>query len=351
MTPSVTFATTRHALSGALKRLASPWLSVAFFLLTAGGALATAYQWADATLLMALPFALLGINLGAAIATHARFRADAPLLLFHLALLALVLLFVYGRLTYFDGLAMVTRHTVFEGPFEREAHGPLHGEGFRTLSFANEGFVERDPSGPYRDTLNRVRWQDPVSGRWLSAEINNDRPLLLGGYRIYPTTRHQGFSPRLSWQAAAGAPAELGTVQLPPISAEQEDFPRGVKWYLSDDTELWAQLRTPVLKDVFSRQANLGVETLDHVLIIRQGADRHELRPGDSAALAGGRLSYLSLDSWIGYRVTGDPTGPWQVATILVALGSLIVFYARRLRHRINDAATVADVPAVAEGL
>ena len=350
MTPTVNFATTRHALSASLERLASPWLSVAFFLLSAAGALATAYQWSDATLLMALPFALLGLNLGAAIATHARFRADAPLLLFHLALLALVLLFIYGRLTYFDGLAAVTRHTAFDGQFEREDHGPLHGEGFRTLSFANEGFVERDPSGQYRNTLNRVRWQDADTGRWLSAEINNDRPLLLGDYRIYPTTRNQGFSPRLSWQAAAGGPAELGTVQLPPPPAVPEDFPRGIKWSLADGTELWTHLRTTVPKEVFARQANLGVDSLDHVLVIRQGEARYELRPGESAALAGGRLSYLSLDSWIGYRVTGDPSGPWQVATILVAVGSMIVFYVRRLRRRGSDADAVVANGTATEG-
>lgn len=330
------FAATRQAGSAWLGYLATPWLTVVFFLLTAGGALATAYEWSDATLLMALPFGLLGLNLGASIATHARFRADGPLLLFHLALLGLVLLIVYGRLTYFDGLAILTRDAVFEGEFERQSQGPLHGAGFRALSFVNEGFAERDPTGTYRNTLNHVRWQDPGTGRWLQADINNDRPLLLGGYRIYPS-RHRGFSPRMSWQPVAGGPAELGTVQLPPASAAPDDFPRGVKWYLSDNTELWTQLRTAVPMAELNRQANLGVEALEHVLIIRQGEQRHELRPGESAALDGGRLTYLSLDSWLGYRVVGDPTEPWLAATILVAIGSLVVYYVRRLRHRVND--------------
>lgn len=334
-----------------LKWLASPWLSVAFFILSAAGALATAYQWLDATSLMALPFSLLGLNLGAAIATHARFRADVPLLLFHLALLALVLLFIYGRLTYFDGIAMVTRGAEFQGEFERHEYGPLHGDGFRRLSFANEGFLERDPSGAYRNTLNRVRWRDTASGQWLSAEINNDRPLLLDGYRIYPTTRNQGFSPRLSWQPALGGPAELGTVQLPPPPAVPEDFPRGVVWYLPGDIELWAQVLTPVPRDVFVRQANLGVDSLDHVLVIRQGATRHELRPGESATLEGGRLTYLALDSWIGYRITGDPTGQWQVATILVAISSLIVFYGRRLRLRGGNSGDLPDAGTAREGV
>ena len=64
-----------------LTLLASPRLTVVFFVLAAAGSLATAHELHDATVLMALPFALLGLNLGAAVFAHARFRADAPLLL------------------------------------------------------------------------------------------------------------------------------------------------------------------------------------------------------------------------------------------------------------------------------
>jgi hypothetical protein len=335
MRPALALSSASSSMQDWIARLASPWLTIVFFLLAAAGALATAHKLDNATPLMALPFALLGVNLGAAIVAHPRFRADLPLLLFHLALLALVLLFVFGRLTYFDGQAILTRAVPFEGHFDSENRGPLHGDGYRKLSFVNAGFVDYGPQGRYTNTVNRVRWKDPASGQILSAEISGDRPLALAGYRIYPT-EHRGFSPRLAWRPDSGA-AENGAIPLPRLTAGQEEFPRGVAWRTSDGSELWAQIVTPVPSMELQRRPNLGIDGLDHVLVIRQDDARHELRPGQSIALKGGRLDYLALDSWIGYRIVRDPTESWLAATIVVAVASLVWFYLRRLGRHLPD--------------
>lgn len=333
MRPALVLPSSLPPIRDWIARLASPRLTVAFFLLAAAGALATAHKLDDATSLMALPFALLGLNLGAAVVAHPRFRADLPLLVFHLALLALVLFFVFGRLTYFDGQTLLTRGVAFDGNFDSENRGPLHGEAHRKLSFVNDGFVDHGPQGRYTNTTNRVRWRDPATGSILSAEISGDRPLALSGYRIYPT-EFRGFSPRLSWRPASGA-AENGIIPLPPLTAGQEEFPRGVAWRTADGRELWAQVVTPVPSTELQRRPNLGTDGLDHVLVIRQGDSRQELRPGQSAAMEGGTLSYLALDSWIGYRIVRDPTEPWLAAAILVAVMSLVWFYQRRLTRRL----------------
>lgn len=317
------------------ERMASPWLTLLFFLLAAAGSLAAAHKLEAATALMALPFTLLGLNLVAAVIAHPRFRADLPLLVFHLALLALVLLFTVGRLTYFDGRTLLTRGEAFDGSFESEQHGPLHGDAYRRISFVSESVVEGDPSGTYRDTRNRVRWRDPASGAILHADINNDRPLLLAGYRIYPM-RFRGFSPRLAWQDANGR-IEYGTVQLPPLSARQEEFPRGTAWRMSSGEELWAQILTSVPTADLYRRINLGTDRIEHRLVIRQNDVRHELLPGQSVALNGGRLTYMSLDSWLAYRIVRDPTEPWLAAAVVVAIASLTWFYARRVFRRPLD--------------
>ena len=106
---------------------------------------------------------------------------------------------------------------------------------------------------------------------------------------------------------------------------------------MNDGTELWSQVVSAVPANELDRRANLGAETLDHVLIVWQGERRFELRPGDSATLAGGKLSYLRLESWIGYRVVYDPTESWLAAAIIVAVGSLVVFYGRRFRRPVPD--------------
>ena len=80
MRPALAFPTTSSAPSREwVARLASPWLTIIFFLLTAAGALATAHKLDDATPLMALPFALLGLNLGAAVVAHPRGRGGPAL--------------------------------------------------------------------------------------------------------------------------------------------------------------------------------------------------------------------------------------------------------------------------------
>jgi len=77
-----------------------------------------------------------------------------------------------------------------------------------------------------------------------------------------------------------------------------------------------------------------GAGELQHHLVLRVGELRQELRPGDVVALDGGKLAYVGMGSWMGYRVIYDPTKPWLVATTLVAVGSLLAFYARLLRRR-----------------
>lgn len=322
----------RVSVAELLRLLASPRLTVTFFLLTAASALAVAHGLGSATLLMVPPFALLAGNLGAALLTHPRFRADLPLLVFHLALLALVALFAIARLLVFEGQFVLTNGLNFDGHFEKEMRGQLHGDGYRQLAFVNDGFVEHSEgiAGRYRtSTTNFVRWADP-DGTWRAAEISDDRPLVLDGYRIYPSEL-RGFSAFLVWKPTEGA-EERGAVNLPPIGSNE--FPQGIAWRLADGTELWSMIRTAPPGRFIGDRVNLGASSLDHSLVVWAGEERRELRPGGSATLAGGRITYVALDAWIGYHVVADPTQPWIVATIIAAVGSLVWYYLRRLASR-----------------
>lgn len=324
LAPSV-LATRARAVSA----LASPRITVAFFLLMAAGALLTARWGADPTLATSLPFSLLVINLFAAILSNARFRADLPLLLFHLALLALVALFVVARLIFFDGATILTAGTTFEGNLVKDSRGPLHGDSIDRLRFANEGFNEHFPErGKYLTTYNQVRWWDQA-GRSHVSEIGDDRPLILDGYRIYATAR-RGFSPLFAWQPASAA-LQLGTVQLP----DNGDNGLGpvTSWQLPGGPEVWILLdieATPT-PNPGEQRSGLGASEIHHKLVLRHGELRHELRPGESISLDGGRLTYVQLDSWMGYRIIWDPTEPWLIGSVIVGVASLIWFYARSL--------------------
>lgn len=317
-----------------LVTLAAPRWTLLFFLLTALSALAVAYELMTATALMVAPFALLVVNLAASLLTHARFRTDLPLLIFHLALLVLVALLVLARLIYLDGRATLTSGTAFDGQMQMLEQGPLHPGRVQDLHFANDGFAENfylEGKGRHRATYNRLRWQDE-SGRWQAAQIGDDQALHLKGYKIY-TAGRRGYSPLFRWQPgneATGGEGHLGTVQL---SAQQDGvYAPSTSWTLPGGPEVWLMLETKVLPQSQSGQRkNLGADALDHSLVLRVGQQRFVLGPGQSVSLPEGKLTYVRLDTWMGYLISYDPTLPWIMATILIGLGSLIWFYWRRI--------------------
>ncbi|WP_156822026.1 cytochrome c biogenesis protein ResB [Azoarcus sp. KH32C] len=307
--------------------LASPKLSAAFFVVMAGCALWARIPERSATLAMLLPFSLLTANLLAAIVTNRRFRADLPLLVFHLALLALVVTLVVARLTYFEGQATVTGGTAFDGKLISETSGALHSRRLDDLRFTNLGFTENYPErGHYHATYNRVRWR--ADGATHTADIGDDIPLILAGYRIY-TTRHRGFSPVFRWQKTDGTD-ELGTVQL--RDSNNGAFAGANEWQLPDGRQAWlmVDIEAPSEEQTGAHvRANLGAGSDTDRLILRVGDERHTLSPGEQLVLPEGTLTYVRLDSWMGYRIVADPTKPWLIGTIAVAVISLVWFYSR----------------------
>lgn len=320
----------KHAIPLWVHALASARWTVLFFLMSALAALAVAHEVMTATVLMVLPFTLLVANLAASIVTHARFRADLPLLLFHLALVVLVLLFVLARLVYLDGRTTLTSGTAFDGQLQMESRGPLHRGHVQDLRFANDGFTEdfyAQGKGEHHATYNRVLWQDKA-GMWHAAQIGDAHPLLLDGYKIY-TTRRRGFSPVFLWQPKVGEEV-FGTVQLSAL--HDAAYASYAAWHLPSGIEAWVMLEDGGAKQPRSgHRANLGAGELEHDLVLRIGQQRHVLEKGQSLELAEGRLTYVRLDSWMGYLISYDPTLPWIMSTILIGLGSLVWFYWRRI--------------------
>lgn len=314
-----------------IRRLAAPRWTVLFFLATAAAALLVAQGGMPATPLMAAPFILLTINLLAAILSNARFRADVPLLVFHVALLALIVLVVLARLIYLDARTTLTQGQGFEGTPEFSEHGPLYAGGLSQIHYFNDGLTAHySEKGDYLGTYNRVRWQG-ADGRWRETEIGDDRPLVLRGYRIYATV-HRGLSPLFRWQPRQGEPT-LGTVQLRD-HRKADELPPAVGWKLPDGPEVWVQLNfSPLPTPRGSSQKDLGAAELEHALVLRSGDRREVIKIGDSVEFPEGRLSYLRLDSWMSYRIVYDPTVPWIIAVIFVGLGSLCWYYLARFQR------------------
>lgn len=319
-----------------LDRLASPYLSAAFFLLMAPAALIIGPGGQPASLWLLLPFLLLLVNLLAAILVNRRFRADLPLLIFHVSLLAVVFLFVIARLTYLDAATTLTSGTEFDGRMTKQEMGAFHPrEKLAGLRFANEGLRARySDDGTYRGTYNQVSWLSP-QGKIQYAEIGDDRPLLLNDYRIYATV-HRGLAPLFRWQRK-DRPPEVGNIQLADHRAGE--IPPSISWVLPGGPEAWVQLTVANVPRPQGRyQVDLGAGEIEHHLVLRIGNDRRELKIGDTVVLPEGELTYLRLNSWMSYRIVYDPATAWIMATVLVAAASLIAFYLRRLQPSGDDA-------------
>jgi ResB-like family len=287
------------------------------------------------TPLLALVFAALAINLLAALVVHPMLRRRLPLLVFHLALLVLVLLVGAGQLLRMDGRIELLQGVPFDGQWLTQSAGALYRPQLEQIELRQEGFtIDYAPGRRRGATRNTMVWQD-AQGRDQRAVIGDHRPLVVNGHRLY-TTPNKGFAPLLRWLPAEGGAAVIGAVHLP--SYPMHELRQSREWALPDGRVLWLALQideTLIAPDA-AAQFRLPREQR---LVLRVGEARFELLPGQRVTLDGGTLVYEGLRTWMGYRVSHDPTLAWLLAAALCASLSLAWHYAQVWRTSTQPAA------------
>lgn len=277
---------------------------------------------------LGIPFVLLALGLGAALVVNPRFRRQLPLLVFHLALLAVLLLAVAGRLSTLQGRFELTEGFAFDGQLLDHEAGPLHRWRLQDAAFEHAGFrIDYAPGLKRGPTRNAVQWRDE-RGALQRAVIGDHHPLVRAGYRFY-TSPNKGFAPVFAWLPDDGTPPVRGSVHLPSFPAQALRQARG--WSLPGGRDVWVMLVTDETLIDPARHDAFRLPRAHHV-IVRSGESRHELRPGERVQLAGGTLVYEGLRSWMGYRVYADWTLPWLLAASLLAALALGAHYLLRFR-------------------
>lgn len=283
---------------------------------------------------LALVLGLLAVNLVAALVVNPLLRRQLPLLVFHLALLALLLLVGLGRLTTLDGRFELTQGVPFDGRLMDQDAGPLYDAPLHRLAFVHHGFeIDYAPGRQRGATRNSVSWRGD-DGATRSAVIGDHRPLVIDGHRIY-TSPNKGFAPLLRWLPARGEPV-LGAVHLP--SFPVHELRQSREWALPDGREVWVMLQFDETLIDPDKTATFRLPT-DHRLVVRIGALRAELAPGERLAIDGGSLVYEGLRTWMGYRVSYDPTLPWLLAASLLASLALAAHYVLKFYFVVRVAA------------
>ncbi len=268
---------------------------------------------------LAAAIVLLAANLAAALVVHPKLRRQLPLLVAHLALLALVALAGLGRLFALDGRFELTQGIVFDGTLIDADAGPLHRERLSALRFRHDGFdVDYAPGRKRAGTRNTVTWIG-ADGVPQTAVIGDHRPLVLQGHRIY-TSPNKGFAPLLRWTPDDGSGDVLGAVHLPSYPANELKQSRA--WALPGGAETWVLLDLD--EELIARDAAARFRLPQRPrLVVRAGTSRVELAPGEQALLPGGRLRFEALTTWMGYRIAYDPTLPWLLAAALLACAAM----------------------------
>lgn len=298
----------------AARRLASPRLTIAGFALLGAGALAN-YNLPDTPVAVITgPLVLLALNLAAALAVRPALRRGG-LGLFHVALLVMLVLAGFGRMTHFDGRVEIAEGTLLDPTrIETTSMGPWHGTDWQGLSFRQGPYEVNYAAGVRRsDTRSAVT----VPGADVPMTVGDDTPLVLDGYRFY-TTHNKGFAPMLAWQPAGGE-AVRGVLHMP--SYPLFDWKQENLWTAPDGSILrfWLRIDRPLPTEV---AWTLDPHEVPVTLVIEAGGSRHEVKPGEAVVLAGATLRFERLLGWMGYRIFYDPTLiPMLLVSLIGVLG------------------------------
>jgi cytochrome c biogenesis protein len=319
-----------------LQALASPLLTLACIVGAALLAVAGGDEGWPIGTTISFPFGLMFVNLLAALVTNPKLQRQAGLLGFHVALAALALIVAVDRLTTLSGHVEITEGAAFDPRLVESKSGPLHDWRLDDVRFLQGTFeIAYAPGMKRRETESRVQLLD-AGARWRSVEVGDDHPLVIGGYRFY-TTFNKGFAPVVSFIDAQGR-SHRGAIHLP--SYPLNYYRQGNSWAppgSADSVKVWLRIPEPVYREsaqwTFQKPEN-------ERLVVTDKDKRWELARGETAVLANGQLRYEELRTWMGYKISYSPFGPWLAAA--AALGILSLGY-HVLRRRLSTPWHIAD--------
>lgn len=311
-------------LSG-LRLLASLKFTLLGMVLLGAGAAASYGNPVDVSVwVLIVPLALLALNLSAAIVTNPRINRQPGLLIFHVCLLATVLLAGVGRLTHLDAHIEIAQNDSFHKDALMEVNkGPWHMGNLDAVSFIQGPYTVDYAAGLQRGLTHSTVYLPGPDGGVVTRDVGDDRPLVLERYRFY-TTHNKGFAPILTWLPTQGTPI-TGHINMPsyPLFEYKQDnqwAPPGSE----EKIKFWLQLQTGMTVEqpwVLDGRNSTGT------LVVTIGDRREELQVGEEVQLEQGRLRYEALTTWMGYRVFYDPTIQWLFWVTIIGVLGLTHFF------------------------
>jgi len=289
-------------------------------------ALATYRNPGFGTVWLAVPLAVLAVNLLAAILTNSAFRQQSALLVFHVCLLAVILLIGAELMIRFNGHVELVEGEAFDAQaVEIVQQGAWH-----RLALDQVNFVQGRIAVDYRPGLIRHNTRSNVteaSANGQSREFGDGNNVTFGSYR-FSTTFNKGWALILRWSGDNGI-VQRGAINFP--SYPEFDWKQANDWTTPGGERVALELRLdPVPSD--TNWVLRSGESEFSVVINDARLDRHELKLGDSIRMQHGTLTVEDLRLWMGYRIDFNPLLPWIFASAMLALFALAVHFQLKFR-------------------
>lgn len=287
-------------------------------------------------------------------------------LVFHLALLALLVVVAAGQLLAYNGKVLVTEGEAFANT--RAAYssydagslaGPSSMQPF-TLSLRefHASYVRGGPErGQPRNFAAEVRYRPSPTSPPRSTVLQVNEPLVMGSSKVYLMAH--GYAPTFVVRDGAGNVAFRGPVPFLPRNDGNLTSDGVVKAPDAEPNQLaFAGIFTPTTipsrgpvsafpapvyptATLLAYQGPLPVSSgetgsvyeLDTAGLTRLASQR--LTPGETMKLPGGAgsITLTGYKEWAGLRITDDPTKEWVLASALLVVASLVLTLGIRRRR------------------
>lgn len=290
-------------------------------------------------------------------------------LVFHLALVGVLLAFAAGSLLTYRGQALIVEGDTFTNAvadYDTYDAGRLFDPArLEPFTLRLDGLESQfyDDGRPAMFTAH-VTLTEP-GGAPHSSQIQVNRPMQVAGGKVF--LMGNGYAPVLTFVDADGETAfggavpflvqdaaytSTGVIKVPDVSSGEQVgftgtlFPTAVETPHAGLVSVWPEALNPVIQ-LYAYTGDLGLDTgvpqnvykldMTHLSPVR-GADGQpyliELRPGGSVELPDGlgTLTWESLPRFVALDLRADPSLPWLLTAALLALGglSLSLFGSRR---------------------
>lgn len=250
-------------------------------------------------------------------------------MVFHLCLLAILLLAAIGQLTSLQARIEITEGQGFDhNQLQQLRKGPWHPyKALQKISFQQAAVQVNYRPGLIRGSTRSGILITPSDDEPSSLTVGDNIPLRISGYRFY-TSSNKGFAVLLSWLGEDGS-EQSGSVNLP--SYPLNDWQLKRSWTTPSGEEIEFQYKldkaAPTQQSwVLTQQTGAGVLTANI------GVRSYQLARGKWIGVKAGKLRFDDVRVWMGYEVFYNPILPWLFAAAFVGICGLSAHFWGKFR-------------------